>query len=81
MGDHNGCYCSSSELTNFLRIMGCDQDADGKYRVSGGIYSFMGLGDEFVIAADACYYVQGRAVGLAGMYRSITARGKVKVIA
>ena len=81
MSDHNGCYCSSSELTNFLRIMGCDQDADGKYVVSGGIYGFMGLGDEFVIAADARYYVKGEAMGLAGMYRSILARGKAQVIA
>ena len=77
--DHKGCYCTKQQLDNFLRVMGCDQK-DGKFLVSGDIVSFLGMGKDFVVGPNACYYVEGRPIPLAANYSSVTGRGAIVVI-
>ena len=52
-----GWIGSASELESALRQFGCDAGSDGKFHVDGSITSFMGAGREFVVGADAVYYV------------------------
>jgi hypothetical protein len=59
MDDRRGWIGSASELEHTLRCNGCDTTPDGKFCVGGSITSFMGAGEEFVVAADAVYYVNG----------------------
>lgn len=75
---NDGCYCTRQQLGNFLRVMGADEDEHG-FLVSGTVASFLGAGQEYVIGADACYYVGGIAIPLAPAYRNTTGRGAIKV--
>lgn len=59
MHDHRGWIGSALELDNTLRCNRCDTTPDGKFCVRGSITSFMGGGEEFVVGADAVYYVGG----------------------
>ena len=63
-GNHRGWIGSSAELLGCLAANHCDQDAAGKYCVDGSITSFMGAGDEYVVAENAVYYVAGEAKSL-----------------
>jgi len=76
---NRGAVCSKMELENFLRIMGCDMQ-EGRFCVDGDIYSFLGMGQEYVIGEDAVYYVNGEPVPLAGAYTNATGRGRATVI-
>lgn len=76
---NEGCTCTNDQLMHFLRIMGCDQ-TDGRFHVDGTIVSFLGLGEDYVIGADAVYYVNGMARPLAAHYVGVTGRGKCIVI-
>jgi len=78
--DHRGCYCTDRQLAHFLRVMDCDQNEEGKFLVSGDIVSFLGMGEDFVVGADARYYVGGVPIPLAANYRSTTGRGAAVVI-
>jgi len=53
-----GHSCTHSQLMNALAVAGCDRIGE-QFVVRGGIFSFMGMGEEFVIAADAEYRVGG----------------------
>ena len=53
------------QLFHFLRTVGCDTDAGGRFNVDGTIVSFMGAGEEYVIGDDAVFYRQGKACSLA----------------
>ena len=64
-----GHLCTEAQLMNFLRVVGADTDAEGKYLVTGTIASFMGMGREFVIGPDARYFRAGRPCGLAAGLR------------
>ena len=75
---NEGCYCTKQQLHNFLRVMGADE-VEGELVVSGTVVSFLGAGQEYVIGADANYYVDGIAIPLAPAYRSATGRGAIKV--
>lgn len=64
--NYPGHMVTWTELAQVLRIGRCDQDEDGRFLVSGTIASFMGAGEEFIVGPDACYYVGGKHVNLAG---------------
>lgn len=57
MDDRRGWIGTASELEHAQRCSGCDTTPDGKFCVDGSITSFMGAGEEFVVGADAVYYV------------------------
>jgi hypothetical protein len=59
MDDCRGWIGTVSELEHTLRCDGCDTTPDGRFCVDGSITSFMGAGEEFVVGADAVYYVNG----------------------
>lgn len=73
-----GWFGRENELYNFLNVMGCDKDKDGKFCVDGNITSFLGLGEEFVVDDSAVYYVDGKRKMLAAGLE-VTGRGKVSV--
>jgi len=56
-----------------LSVVGADQDKDGKYIVSGGIVTFLGMTDdqaEVVIDETATYYRNGQPCSIAGLLNS-----------
>jgi hypothetical protein len=59
-----GWIGSWEELSQALLTAGCDTDDGGRYVVSGTIVSYMGMGKEFVVGADAKYYRKGEACDL-----------------
>ncbi|PYQ25644.1 MAG: hypothetical protein DMF56_26995 [Acidobacteria bacterium] len=69
--DHgaNGWIGRADQLYHVLRMFRCDQDAAGKFCVDGSITSFMGAGDEYVVGADAVYYVDGKPCNLVAALR------------
>jgi len=69
-----------SQLLQVLRIAGCDRAKDGKFRVTGTIVSFMGLGEEFVVGDDAMAFIDGRPVSIAGLFEGTSYHFPVKVI-
>jgi hypothetical protein len=60
-----GWIGTKSELEHTLRMFGCDKTDEGKFAVDGSITTFMGAGEEFVVADDAVYYVMGQPRNLA----------------
>jgi len=58
--DPNGWIGTDAQLQHVLRSFGCDRDVDGRFLVGGNIMSFLGAGEEFVVGADAVYYVDGK---------------------
>jgi len=57
MKNQNGWMGSEKQLSYVLQSFGADQDADGKFIVTGGISSFMGLGDEIIIDDTAFCFI------------------------
>jgi len=50
----------ASELHSVLQSFHCDRTPDGQFCVAGSITSFMGAGDDFVVAPDALFFVDGK---------------------
>ena len=67
-------------LYHTLRMFGCDRDATGKFCVDGGITSFMGAGEEFVVDDAAAYYVDGRPRNLVQALKATSYGQHVTVI-
>jgi len=69
MATANRGWCGvKRELLHYLRIVGADQDEEGRFILSGDVVTFLGMdGDnaETVVGPDACYYVDGQPGGLA----------------
>lgn len=80
MSNIDGWIGSKEELMYYLRLMGCDRDPDGKFHVSGNISSLLGMGEEFVVGADVCYFVLGRPVPLASGLRETSYGVKINVL-
>lgn len=75
-----GWIGSHDALMNYLRVVGADQDGEGKFLVRGTIVSFMGVGEEYTVGADAEYRVGGRWCNLASGLNSTSAKLEVTVI-
>jgi hypothetical protein len=75
-----GWIGSATALYNALRVFGCDTDADGKFCVGGSITTFMDAGEEFVVGADAVFYVKGQPRNLAAALRDTSAGRGITVI-
>lgn len=75
-----GWIGSNSELLHVLRTFGVDRDPDGKFHVDGKIVSFMGMGEEMVVADDAVAYIDGRPHNICNMLAATSYGLKVKVI-
>ena len=74
----------TSQVLHYLGVVGADRDEEGKFIVSGGLYSFLGMAGEnaeVVIDSEAKYYINGRPCGLAAGMRSTSYGVKVTVIA
>jgi hypothetical protein len=80
MSDLDGWIGSDSELLYYLQVVGADRDEEGKFKVAGNITSFLGMGKEFVVGPDACYFVQGRPVPLAAGLRATSYGVKIQVL-
>jgi hypothetical protein len=70
----NGWIGTNGQILHFLRVVGADQDSEGRFIITGeGVISFMGMGGEdaeCIVPAATCYRKGGRdiplAAGLAG---------------
>lgn len=69
-----------NELSNVLRTFHCDVNPDGKFCVGGSIVSYLGLGQEFVVGANAVYYVNGEPHNLVDALSSTSYGMKCSVI-
>lgn len=70
------------QVLYYLSVVGCDRDEKG-YHVDGSISTFMGeQGEnaEVVVGANAVYYVDGKAKGLAAGLAGTSYGVKVTVI-
>lgn len=68
------------QLDHVLATFHCDRDPDGKFLVGGSISSFMGAGEEFVVGADAVYFVDGKPHNLCAALGATSYGVKVLVI-
>ena len=75
-----GWVGGKEELRAALIVAGADRDDEGAFILSGNITSFMGAGDEFVVGADAVYFVGGEAKSLVEALGQTGGGLKVKVI-
>jgi hypothetical protein len=79
MDDRRGWIGSASELEHTLRCSGCDTTPEGTFCVDGSNTSFMGAGEEFVVAGDAVFYVNGEPRHLVTML-SETSYGRIVTV-
>ena len=74
-----------SLLLNVLAVFGADQDEDGNFFVSGGIYGFMGLtgpAADIVVDSEARYRKDGDWYSIVGAIKATSyVNGIVTVIA
>lgn len=80
MGSGKGWMGSWNELSNVLRCFHCDVDGEGRFMVDGGIVSYLGLGEEFVVDKSAVYYVNGEARNLLSALNATSYGMKVGVV-
>lgn len=64
-----GWFGTKGQLLHYLRVVGADQDEDGRFLIRGaGVVSFLGidLGDqtEIVVDNDAEYFIKGQPCSL-----------------
>ena len=61
-----GWVGDEAQAAYVLQLLGADRLPDGKFRISGGVSAFMGVGPDIAVDATACYYVDGQPRSLAG---------------
>jgi hypothetical protein len=77
---NSGSMVTNSELMNVLAVTGADKDEEGKYFVRGGLVSFMGMGDEWVLDETAQYRKNGEWKYLLGLVQGTSYHRSVGVI-
>ena len=73
----------NSQVLHYLGVVGADRDEKGQFLVSGGVFTFMGMGGEnaeMVIDGEAKYFINGQPCGLAAGLGSTSYGVKVMVI-
>ena len=68
------------ELVSFLNFADADKNPDGSFVLTGNITSFLGMGEEFVVGADARYYWKGSPQPLAARLRETHLGLRIQVI-
>ncbi len=86
MSNRQGWIGLQGQVLHYLRTVGADRDAEGRFLIGKGqVATFLGmdLGDatETVIDSDALYYHNGYPCGLAAGLHSTSYGVKVYVIA
>lgn len=54
-----GWVGTASDLAYTLKELQADTDQEGVFRTSGHIFSFLGLGDEYVLEDDVMFFKDG----------------------
>jgi hypothetical protein len=71
------------EVSHFLRVIGADQDEEGRFIIGREVVTFLGMQDEnaeAVVGCEAVYFVGGQPAPLAAGLRSTSCGSGVWVI-